>query len=132
MDIEAVLGILGGTLMMLSIPGTIVYLRVMAMKERREARDMYSQIVQDRLLVIQTALEAGFDDREVARLDRRLQNLIGQQEMLKLAGSNIKNVPVAPEDREMDILEDELEDIIERRRRKQERELKRQIERSEM
>ncbi|MCB1217405.1 hypothetical protein KDL44_08420 [bacterium] len=127
MDIEALFGILAGTLMVLSIPGTMIYLRQLARTERRESREMYERIVRDRLFVIQTALEAGFDDREVARLDRRLSGLIGQQEMQKLAGVQIRKVPEAPEDRELDILEDEVEEIIERRKRKQERELKRQI-----
>ncbi|MEZ5337840.1 MAG: hypothetical protein R3F46_06200 [bacterium] len=127
MDIEAIFGILAGTLMVLSIPGTMIYLRQLARTERRESREMYERIVRDRLFVIQTALEAGFDDRELARLDRRLSGLIGQQEMQKLAGVQIRKVPEAPEDRELDILEDEVEEIIERRKRKQERELKRQI-----
>ena len=132
MDIEAIFGILAGTIMVLSIPGTMIYLRNAASRERREAREMYASIVQDRLAVIQTALEAGLEDREIARLDRRLQNLIGQKEMQKLAGTSVRQVPVAPEDQGLDQLEDEVDNIIERRRRKQERELKRQIEQAEL
>lgn len=133
MDIEGILGIMTGMVFIVSFPFTIIYLRSMAMRERRESREMYSRIVEDRLAVIQSAIEAGFDDRELARLDRRLQSLIGQQEMLKLASQNVKQVPQAPEDRgEMDTLEDEVENIIERRRRKQERELKRQIDQAEL
>lgn len=132
MDIEAIFGILAGTIMVLSIPGTMIYLRNAASRERREAREMYASIVQDRLAVIQTALEAGLEDREIARLDRRLQNLIGQKEMQKLAGTSVRQVPVAPEDQGIDQLEDEVDNIIERRRRKQERELKRQIEQAEL
>ncbi len=132
MDIEGILAMVTGMVFILCWPVTIIYLRNMAMRERSEAREMYSHIVQDRLAVIQTAIEAGFEDREIVRLDRRLQSLIGQQEMLKLAGANVKQVPVVPEERGMDELEDEVENIIARRRRKQERELKRQIEQAEL
>ena len=128
MDIEGVLGIMTGMVFIVCWPVTIIYLRSMAARERKEAREMYAHIVQDRLSVIQSAVEAGFDDRELSRLDRRLQSLIGQQEMLKLAGANVKQLPIVPDERGMDELEDEIENIIDRRTRKQEREIKRQIE----
>jgi hypothetical protein len=128
MDIEALFGMTIGLISILTVPVLIIYLHYIAGRERREARDMYERIVSDRLSVIQSAIEAGFEDRELQRLDRRLQTLIGQQEMLKLVNTHIKKAPVAPDETLMEELEDEVENIVARRRRKQERELKRQIE----
>jgi hypothetical protein len=127
MDIEAVLGIMTGMVFILSFPVTMIYLRMAAARERREAREIYARIAQDRMEVIRAAIEAGFEDRELARLDRRLQSLIGQKEMYKLAGESVVQVPVAPLEERTDDLEDEIENIIERRKRKREREIRRQI-----
>lgn len=67
----------------------------LAMRERREARQMYERIVMEKLDVIKTAIAMGQSGADLKDLDQRLANLIGSEELAKLLDSKTPNTPEA-------------------------------------
>ncbi|MCB1217403.1 hypothetical protein KDL44_08410 [bacterium] len=61
--------------------------------ERMRARQMYENLVREKLDVMRTAVAMGRDEDEIALLDERLERLIGTREMGKLLGKKKPGVP---------------------------------------
>jgi hypothetical protein len=61
-------------------------------KERAEARELYERLVREKLNVIRDAITMGYSEVELNKLDKRLAELIGEEELKKL----IAQTPEAP------------------------------------
>lgn len=57
------------------------------LRERKEIRDGYTDLVREKLDLIRTALTMGYEDAEIKQLDTRLEQLIGTQKMMETLGS---------------------------------------------
>ena len=53
-------------------------------KERTEAREMYERLVREKLSVVKDAIAMGYSEIDLDKLDRRLAELIGEEELKKL------------------------------------------------
>jgi len=86
-------------------------------RERHKIREYYTTLVKEKLEVLKTALAMGRDASEIAELDRRLERLIGNEEML-----NTLREPTAKAEAEIEQLSsklnvDELESLTEQPRK---------------
>jgi hypothetical protein len=74
-----------------------------------KALETYERLAKDKLEVIKTALALGYSDDEIAKLDTRLDHLIGQDKLQQiLQGSGAASVASA------DLVDTQLEHEIER------------------
>jgi len=90
----------------------------MAQAERREARELYRQIVADKLDVIKTAIAMGHSGDELEKLDKRLEKLIGRDDLKGLLST--KKVPLAPDvDPDSDLMDADLVTEIEREKQRE-------------
>ncbi len=62
----------------------IVELEKLKIQERKEAREMVERLVQAKLDVINNAIAMGASDKELERLDARLEKLVGQDRLRSL------------------------------------------------
>ena len=75
-----------------------------AINERREARQLYERIVMEKLDVVKTAIAMGHSTQDLQELDKRLENLIGTDELKKLLDPKQPKTPDAtPELRAVDL-----------------------------
>ena len=84
MDWEAVI-IPISILLTCFLGASLVYLPIEAFKrsERREVRKLYMELLREKLDIIKTALSLGYSDQDVAKLDQRLERLIGSEKTLE-------------------------------------------------
>ena len=54
--------------------------------ERQRNRELYEKLVREKLEVLKTAIALGYDDVQLAKLDTRLEELIGKDELKRLLG----------------------------------------------
>lgn len=66
-------------------------------KERAEARELYERLVREKLTVIRDAIAMGYSEIELSKLDKRLAELIGEEELKKLITQS-PETPVASAD----------------------------------
>jgi len=66
-------------------------------KERAEAREMYERLVREKLTVIRDAIAMGYSEVELNKLDKRLAELIGEEELKKLIAQTPES-PIASAD----------------------------------
>jgi hypothetical protein len=83
-------------------------------KERTEAREMYERLVREKLAVVKDAIAMGYSEVELSKLDRRLAELIGEDELKNL----ISAAPEAPLPN-ADLLDTDLLNEVEKLRSKQ-------------
>jgi len=57
------------------------------LRERREIRESYTDLVREKLDLIRTALTMGYEDVEIKQLDTRLEKLIGTQKLMETLGN---------------------------------------------
>ena len=62
----------------------IVELEKLKIQERKEARAQFERLVQAKLDVINNAVAMGASDKELARLDARLEKLVGEERLKSL------------------------------------------------
>jgi hypothetical protein len=53
-------------------------------KHREQALQVYKELAKDKLDVVKTALAMGYKDDDIARLDARLESLVGQDKLAEL------------------------------------------------
>lgn len=77
-----------------------------ASADRQKALQVYENLCREKLEVIKTALAMGYSQEDLARLDARLERLIGKDELQKLsrgetpvAGAELVNLSLADEER---------------------------------
>lgn len=78
-------------------------------RERAEARKVYEALVKEKLDVMKTAITMGYSERELAKLDLRLEKLIGKDKLDKIAAGE---TPLA----DKDLLDTDLESELRRMR----------------
>lgn len=97
MDIEGILAItlfLGTPVIMTLIVGFVITLNNGRKHgERERARATFERLTHDKLDVIRTAIAMGRSDDEIRELDRRLEKLIGTEQMLGLLDQKIPKIP---------------------------------------
>lgn len=71
-----------------------IFKDLLSRRDRIEARKMYERIAIEKLDVIKTAVAMGYEKDEVAELDSRLAQLIGQDQLNKLLGKKTPGVPM--------------------------------------
>ncbi|MBN2083459.1 hypothetical protein JW859_14785 [bacterium] len=73
-------------------------------KERAEARALYERLVREKLEVIRDAVAMGYAETDLHRLDKRLAELIGEQQLKQLLSED-PDLPQATDDlRDTDLL----------------------------
>jgi hypothetical protein len=76
--------------------------------DRQKALEVYQKLAHEKLEVIKTALAMGYSQEDLARLDARLERLIGKEQLQQLA---VGNVPMPSADMANHSLEDELREL---------------------
>jgi hypothetical protein len=84
-------------------------------QERSEARELYERLVREKLGVIRDAIAMGYSEIELNKLDKRLAELIGEDELKKL----ISDTPDAPVPN-ADLLDTDLMTEVEKMRKPRE------------
>lgn len=67
-------------------------------KERAEARKLYERLAMEKLDVIKTAVAMGYSRDDLADLDRRLEQVIGAEQMKELRDGKIRSIPLPAQD----------------------------------
>jgi len=76
-----------------------------------KALEVYRELAKEKLEVIKTALAMGYSDAEIAKLDARLENLIGREKLVELLkGGSAEAIASA------DLVDTQLEREVERLR----------------
>jgi len=86
--------------------------------ERKEARQLYERITMEKLDVMKTALAMGMNKDELADLDRRLEKLVGANQMKTL----LLNVPETPVADSTDLRDADLDSEVQRMKERRETE----------
>ncbi len=81
-------------------------------RERAEARKAYEELVKEKLDVMKTAITMGYSERELAKLDLRLEKLIGKDKLDKVVAGD---VPMP----DKDLLDTDLDSELRRMRDKE-------------
>lgn len=81
----AILGMIGAVLWRLNI--------VSKYRERERAREMYENLIAEKLDVLKTAIAMGMSRSELDYLDRRLEDLIGTDKMRALLDEKQPTIP---------------------------------------
>jgi len=84
-------------------------------QERSEARELYERLVREKLAVVRDAIAMGYSEVELRKLDKRLAELIGEDELKKL----ISDTPDAPVPN-ADLLDTDLMSEVEKMRKPRE------------
>ncbi len=99
MDFEGALAIifLFGTPVILGvvIAFTVTFNNMRKQGERERGRETFERLTREKLDVIRTALAMGRSDDEILDLDKRLETLIGTEQMLGLLDPKEPKTPVA-------------------------------------
>jgi len=76
-------------------------------RQAERARDTYERLVRDKLDVIKTAIAMGRSDDEIRELDRRLERLIGTEQLKGLLDQRKPQAPHAhPDLHDADLLDE--------------------------
>jgi hypothetical protein len=67
---------------------SLVELERLRIAERREIREQYERLAREKLDVLRTAVAMGYDQRELAELDARLEQHIGHDGLRELLAGN--------------------------------------------
>ena len=79
--------------------------------ERIEARKLYERLALEKLDVIKTAVAMGYTHDELIALDRRLEQLIGKEQLQSLLRDKSPGVPEAPAEMQHAELTAELNEV---------------------
>ena len=97
MDIEGILAItllLGTPVILALIAGFVITINSWRKQgERERSRETFERLTREKLDVIRTAIAMGRSDDEIRELDRRLEELIGTEQMLGLLDPKAPKVP---------------------------------------
>jgi hypothetical protein len=102
MEPETICGILALMIpiIALSIPIVAILVRPLSegrkIAERTAARKLYERLALEKLDVLKTAVAMGYTHDELGALDRRLEQLIGKEQLQSLLSDKTPGVPVAP------------------------------------
>jgi len=84
-------------------------------QERASARELYERLVREKLAVVRDAVAMGYSEIELSKLDKRLAELIGEEDLKKLLSDSPETpVPTA------DLLDTDLATEVEKMRKPRE------------
>jgi len=72
--------------------GKTVILQQTGSADRQKALQVYENLAKEKLDVIKTALAMGYNQEDLARLDARLEKLIGKEQLQQLARGEVPSV----------------------------------------
>jgi hypothetical protein len=84
-------------------------------QERADARELYERLVREKLAVVRDAVAMGYSEIELSKLDKRLAELIGEEDLKKLL-SDTPETPVPS----ADLLDTDLASEVEKMRKPRE------------
>jgi hypothetical protein len=84
-------------------------------QERADARELYEKLVREKLAVVRDAIAMGYSEVELSKLDKRLAELIGEEDLKKL----LSDAPEAPVP-SADLLDTDLASEVEKMRKPRE------------
>lgn len=88
-----------------------VYRDGMKREERNQARKLYERLAMEKLDVLKTAVAMGYAASDLAALDKRLEQLIGADDLKRLLDAKTPNAPIAPAELRQAELSDEIQQL---------------------
>ena len=79
------------------------------LEERRAARETFEKLINEKLDVIKLAVSMGYEQQELKALDRRLEEIVGKDQLAAMLNEDIK-VPTLT----VDLMDDDLQAEIDR------------------